>query len=169
MTIITDGTAHTSPVGESLGECLVRGRRSTKVNSLSGLCCPPAPRGPRHSGLQPAPPTRALTKAPIHLPLQSDPFTRVPWAYRPQPPPAPRHWSNALPVRPRVPPTTAPPDSKLRRGSFPTAGTLRQLLIGLARQLLLLIGWRGAPMGGAVACRSGLRLAVSALVWAGLS
>lgn len=75
MIIIPDGTAHTSPVGESLGECLVRGRRPTKVNSLSGLCCPPAPRGPRHSGLQSAPPhagphkgphSSSLTKRPIH-------------------------------------------------------------------------------------------------------
>lgn len=141
--IITDGIAHTSLVGESLGECLVRGWRSTKVNSLSCLSCPPAPGGPRHSGLQPPPPPRRSSQRPPFMQRsQSGAFTRVPWASRPRPPPAARHWSPSLPVRPGVLPSTAPPGSALGRRSFPTAGTLRQLLIGPVRQPLLLIGGR---------------------------
>lgn len=80
--------------------------------------------------------------------VQSSPFTRVPWASRPRPPPAPRHWSHLLPVRPGVPPTTAPQSRELRLRSFPTAGTLRQLPIGPVRQPLLLIGGRVPPWAG---------------------
>lgn len=86
--IITDSVAHTSPVGERLGECLVRGRRATKVNSLSLLSCPPAPGGPRHSGLQPPPHAGPQQRPPFMPRAQSGPFTGVPWASRP--PAAPR-------------------------------------------------------------------------------
>lgn len=145
MLIIIGGVAPASPVGESLGECLVRGRRSTEVNSFSCLSCPPAPQGPRHSGLQlqlAAPPRRPSQRPPFMPRVQSGPFTRVPWASRPRPPPAPRHWSHLLPVSPGVPPTTALPSRELRLRSFPTAGTLRQLSIGPVRRPLLLIGGR---------------------------
>lgn len=127
-------------MGELLGECLVRGRHSTKVNSLSRLSCPPVPGGPRHSGLQ-LPPLRRPSQRPPFIPRsQSGPFTRVPQASRARPPPEPRHWSRPQPVRPRNPPTTAPPGCALGLRSFPTAGTLLQLLIGPARQPPLLIG-----------------------------
>lgn len=96
--------------------------------------------------------------------VQSSPFTRVPWAFRPRPPPVPRHWPYPLPVRTRIPPTTATPGSKLWFRSFPTAGTLQQLLIGPACQPLLLIGGSLSLMGGAVACRSERRLGPAALV-----
>lgn len=151
MLIITGGVAPASPVGESLGECLVRGRRSTKVNSFSCLSFPPAPQGPRHSGLQlqlAPPPRRPSQRPPFRPRVQSGPFTRVPWASRPRPPPAPRHWSHLLPVSPGVPPTTAPPSPERRLRSFPTAGTLRQLSIGPVRRPLLLIGGRFPPWAG---------------------
>lgn len=149
MITITDGiTAHTSPVGEGLGERRIRGRRSTKANSFSCLSCPPAPWGPRHSGLQPHPPRWPSQRPPFKPCAQSGPFTRSVWASCPRPPPAPLHWSCPLPVRPRVPPTTAPPASALRPRSFPTAGTLRQLLIGPSHQPLFLIGGRCPPWAG---------------------
>lgn len=145
----SDGiTAHTSPVGESRGGCLVHGLCSTKVNSLSCLSCPPAPGGPRHSGLRPAPPRRPLQRPPFMPCAQSGPFTRAPWASRPRPPPVPRYWWRPVPVRPRLPPPTAPLSSALGPRSFPTAGTLRQLLIGPARQPLFLIGGSRPPGAG---------------------
>lgn len=90
-----------------------------------------------------APPRRPSQRLPFMPRAQSGAFTRVPWASGPRPPPTARHWSPPLPVRPGVLPTTAPPGSALRRRSFPTAGTLRQLLIGPVRQPVLLIGGRG--------------------------
>ena len=117
-----------------------------------------------------APPRRPLQRPSFMPRAQSGPFTRVPWASRPWPPPESRHWSHPLPVRLRVPPMTAPPSSTLRRRSFPTAGTLRQLLIGPARQPLLLIGGRvprgrvhslsqRAPIGPCCACVGGAFMA----------
>lgn len=111
------------------------------MNSLSRLSCPPAPEGPRHSGLQLPPhagphkgPHSCCTHKAVHSPVS------LGRASRPRPPPAARHWLPPLPVRHGVLPTTALPGSALRRRSFPTAGTLRQLLIGPARQPLILIG-----------------------------
>lgn len=117
-----------------------------------------------------APPTPVLNKGPhscLGHKAAHSPESLGPPA--PRLPPAPRHWSHRLPVRPGVPPTAARPGSEPQRGSFPTAGTLRQLLIGPARQPLLLIGGLVPPVGGAVACRRGRRLAPAALVWAGRS
>lgn len=119
---------------------MVRGRRLTKVNSLALLSCLPAPGGPRHSGLRPPPQRRPLQRPSFMSGAQSGSFTLVPWASRPWPPLVPRHWSDPLPVRLRVLPAAVPPSSTLQSRSFPTAGTLRQLLIGPSRQPLLLIG-----------------------------
>lgn len=94
----------------------------------------PAPEGPRHSGLPP-PPKGAhkgihsclFTKRPIHpVPLIQQLLA------------APQVSLLVLPAghQVRAPPTAA----HSRPGSFPTPGTLCQLLIGLAHQPLFLIG-----------------------------
>lgn len=142
MIILTDSIAHTFQVGESLGECLVGGRQFDKSEFSLWSLLPASSPGTQAFRLPAAPPRWPLQRPPFMPRVQSGPFTRVPWASRPQPPPAPRHWSHLLPVRPLVLPTAALPSSKLRLGSFPTAGTLQQLLIGPACQPLLLIGGR---------------------------
>lgn len=132
--IITDGIAHTSERGPG-----TRSELHKSEFSLPSLL-PAGSQGTQAFRPPAAPPRRPSQRPPFILRAQSGAFTGVPRASRPRPPPAARHWLPPLPVRPGVLPTTAPPGSALRRRSFPTAGTLRQLLIGPARQPLLLIG-----------------------------
>lgn len=98
-----------------------------------------APGGPKHSGLPP-PPTGAhkgihsclFTKRPIHRVPLNQQLLAAPQAFLLVLPTGHQAWT---------PPTAA----HSRPGSFPTPGTLCQLLIGLARQPLFLIGQHCAP------------------------
>lgn len=166
MLIITGGVAPASPVGESLGECLVRGRRSTEVNSFSCLSFPPAPQGPRHSGLQLqlAPPTPALTKAPIQASRTKRPIHQGPLGL---PPPA-APCASPL-VTPAARQSRGPAHDRAAEPGAPAPffshGWHTPATFDWPGPPAAPLDWRALPpMGGAAACRSGRRLAPAALV-----